>query len=106
MAGKKGETTVANNNNGNQFREDEIIVLDQSRDGKMAKNIFPKIGGRRRLPHEENDQVSITTEIILYDENLAVVKSVGNVQKCLHGLTQKGSPATSHPSDREGPFLK
>jgi hypothetical protein len=41
---------MANNNDGNQFREDEIIVLDQSRDGKMAKNLFPKIGGRRRLP--------------------------------------------------------
>ncbi len=37
----------------------------------MAKNIFPKIGGRLRLAHEENDQLSITTEIIKYDENLA-----------------------------------
>ena len=33
------------------------------RDGKMVKNIFPKIGGRLRLAHEENDQLSITTEI-------------------------------------------
>jgi integrase len=41
---------MANNNNGNQFREDEILVLEQLRDGKMVKNIFPKIGGRLRLP--------------------------------------------------------
>jgi hypothetical protein len=48
----KGETTMANNTNGNQFRDDEIIILDQLRDGKMVKNIFPKIGGRLRLAHE------------------------------------------------------
>jgi len=47
---------MANGNNGNQFREDEIIILEQLRDGKMVKNIFPKIGGRLRLAHEENDQ--------------------------------------------------
>ena len=57
---------------GNQFRDDEIIILDQLREGKMVKNIFPKIGGRLRLAHEENDQLSITTEIIKYDESLGV----------------------------------
>jgi hypothetical protein len=67
--------------NGNQFREDEILVLDQLRDGKWVKNIFPKIGGRLRLAHEENDQLSITTEIIKYDENLAVVKAVTSTNK-------------------------
>jgi hypothetical protein len=60
---------MANNTNGNQFRDDEIIILEQLRDGKMGKNIFPKIGGRLRLAHEENDQLSITTEIIKYDES-------------------------------------
>ena len=39
---------MANGNNGNQFRDDEIIILEQLRDGKMVKNIFPKIGGRLR----------------------------------------------------------
>jgi hypothetical protein len=35
MAGKKGETALANGNNGNQFREDEIIIPDglRGRDG-------------------------------------------------------------------------
>lgn len=61
---------MANNTNGNQFRDDEIILLDQLRDGKMVKNIFPKIGGRLRLAREENDQLSITTEIIKCDESL------------------------------------
>jgi hypothetical protein len=59
---KKGEITMANNN-GNQFREDEIVVLTENREGKMVKNIFPKIGGRLSLAHEENDQISITMEI-------------------------------------------
>jgi hypothetical protein len=72
---------MANNNNGNQFREDEILVLEQLRDGKMVKNIFPKIGGRLRLAHEENEQLSISTEIIRYDENLAVVKAVTSTMK-------------------------
>jgi hypothetical protein len=47
----------------------------------MVKNIFPKIGGRLRLAHEENDQLSITTEIIKYDEDLAVVKAVTSTMK-------------------------
>ena len=72
---------MANNSNGNQFREEEIIILEQLRDGKMVKNIFPKIGGRLRLAHEENDQLSITTEIIKYDENLAVVRAVTSTMK-------------------------
>ena len=65
---------MANNTNGNQFREDEIIILDQLRDGKQVKSIHPKIGGRLRLAHEQNQQISITTEIIRYDESVAVVK--------------------------------
>jgi len=78
---------MANGNNGNQFRDDEIITLDQLRDGKWVKNIFPKIGGRLRLAHEENDQLSITTEIIKYDENLAVVRAITTTMKgSLQGL--------------------
>ena len=48
---------MANQTNGNQFRDDEILVLDQLREGKSVRNIFPKIGGRLRLAHEENDQL-------------------------------------------------
>jgi len=51
---------MTNGNSGNQFREDEIIVIEQLREGKTVRNIFPKIGGRLRLAHEENDQLSIT----------------------------------------------
>jgi hypothetical protein len=62
-ADKNGKATMANGNNGNQFRDNEIIILEQLRDGKMVRNIYPKIGGRLRLAHEENDQLSITSEV-------------------------------------------
>ena len=82
---------MANANNGNQFREDEVIILEQLRDGKLVKSIHPKIGGRLRLAHEQNQQISITTEIIRYDENVAVVKSetptytLGDVELLVNG---------------------
>jgi hypothetical protein len=78
---RKGETAMANQTNGNQFRDDEIIILEQLRDGKMVKSIHPKIGGRLRLAHEQNQQISITTEIIKYDENLVVVKAITSSMK-------------------------
>jgi hypothetical protein len=72
---------MASQTNGNQFRDDEIIILEQLRDGKMVKNIFPKIGGRLRLAAEDNEQLSISTETIKYDGNLAVVKAVTSTMK-------------------------
>jgi len=47
----------------------------------MGQEGFAKIGGRLRLACEENDQLSITAEIIKYDENLAVVKAVPPTMK-------------------------
>ena len=83
---------MANQTNGNQFRDDEIIILDQLRDGNWVKNIFPKIGGRLRLAHEENDQLFITTKIITYDENPAArlsftVLATGSALRWQDGLS-------------------
>ena len=69
------------NNNGNQFRDDEIVVLTENRDGKLVKSIHPKIGGRLRLAHEQDQQISITTEVIRYDENVPVVRAVTTTMK-------------------------
>ncbi|MGE5843125.1 MAG: hypothetical protein ACM335_12645 [Deltaproteobacteria bacterium] len=33
---------MAHGNNGNRFREDESIILEQLRDGKTVRNTFPK----------------------------------------------------------------
>jgi hypothetical protein len=72
---------MANQTNGNQFRDDEIVVLTENRDGKQVKSIHPKIGGRLRLAHEQNQQISITTEVVRYDESVAVVRAVTTTMK-------------------------
>jgi hypothetical protein len=72
---------MGNQANGNQFRDDEIVILTENRDGKRVKSIHPKIGGRLRLAHEDNEKLSISTEIIRYDGNLAVVKAVTSTMK-------------------------
>jgi hypothetical protein len=54
---EKGEKIVANQTNGNQFREDEIVIpihWDKGEE-KWVKSIFPKIGGRLRLAHGDKD---------------------------------------------------
>jgi hypothetical protein len=68
---------MANQINGNQFREDEIVIMAHfdKREETWVRTVYPKIGGRLRLAHEENDQISITTEIVRYDETIAVVKA-------------------------------
>ena len=48
---------------------------------KWVNSIFPKVGGRLRLAHEDNEQMSITTEIVRYDENIAVVMAVTTTSK-------------------------
>lgn len=58
-----------------EFREDEVAILrhwDKKRN-EWVTNVFPKIGGRLRLAHSQNENVSIETEIYKYDGNLAVV---------------------------------
>ncbi len=58
-----------------QFKEDEITFIkrwDKER-GEYITSPFPKIGGRLRLAHEDNEALSIETEIIRYDERIAVV---------------------------------
>jgi len=73
------------NINNNQFREDEIAIMTHwdKKNDRWVKSVYPKVGGRLRLAHEENEKLSITTEIIKYDENLAVVSAVS--------ITKKGS---------------
>jgi hypothetical protein len=74
---------MANQTNGNQFRDDEIVIMAHwdKKEEKWVKSIYPKVGGRLRLAHEANEQMSITTEIIRYDENIAVVVAVCTTSK-------------------------
>ena len=66
-----------------QFREDEIANIrrwDKERN-EYITNPFPKIAGRLRLAHEANEALSIETEIIRYDEQVAVVCAVSKTSK-------------------------
>jgi len=74
---------MENQVNGSQFREDEIVIMshwDKNKE-EWVRTVYPKIGGRLRLAHEDNDNLSITTEIIKYDENIAVVRAVSTTTK-------------------------
>jgi len=69
--------------NNNQFREDEIVNTSyvDKRTGEVVTKPYPKVGGRLRLAHEENGSLSISTEIIRYEENVAVVKAQSTTSK-------------------------
>jgi hypothetical protein len=73
-------TTEKNNN---QFREDEIVIMSHvdKRTGEVVTRPYPKVGGRLRLAHEENGSLSISTEIIRYEENVPVVKAQATTKK-------------------------
>ena len=69
--------------NNNQFRGDEIVIMSHvdKRTGEVVTRPYPKVGGRLRLAHEENGTLSISTEIIRYEENVAVVKAQATTMK-------------------------
>ena len=69
--------------NNNLFREDEIVMMSHldKRTGEVITRPYPKVGGRLRLAHEENGSLSISSEIIRYEENVAVVKAQATTSK-------------------------
>ena len=64
---------MGNNAIVNQFRGDEIAKVDNT--------LYPKVGGRLRLAHEQNHKLSITTNIIKYDGKIAVVSATSTTNK-------------------------
>jgi hypothetical protein len=69
--------------NNNQFREDEIVIISHvdKRTGEVVSRPYPKVGGRLRLAHEANGSLSISTEIIRYEDNVAVVRALATTKK-------------------------
>jgi hypothetical protein len=67
----------------NGFREDEIVILSHydKREKNWVQTSYPKIGGRLRLAHEDNEQLSINTEVVQFDTDLAVVRAVVGTSK-------------------------
>ena len=64
---------MGNNSIVEQFKAVEIQ--------KIGENLYPKIGGRLRMAHEESHNLSIETSIIKYDGNTAIVKAVATTVK-------------------------
>lgn len=69
--------------NNNLFREDEIVIMSHvdKRTGEVVTRPYPKVAGRLRLAHEENGNLNISTEIIRYEENVAVVRALATTKK-------------------------
>ena len=62
-------------NASNAFRDDELVCRKQKINGEWVENYFPRVGGRLRLAHEQNEQLGIQTDVIRFDEQCAVVKA-------------------------------
>lgn len=54
----------------NAFREDELI----SRKVNGQTRVFPVVGGRLRLAHEENQSLNLQTEMVSWDGQYAIFK--------------------------------
>jgi hypothetical protein len=63
----------------NGFREDELVTREV--DGQ--NRVFPVVGGRLRLAHEENQTLDLQTEMVNWDGQYAIFKCCA--------VTSKGS---------------
>ena len=61
--------------NTNGFREEELVSRRVKVGNDWQTRTFPVVGGRLRILHESNDNLSIQTEIIRLDNDFAVVKA-------------------------------
>jgi len=66
-----------------QFRDDEIITMVHwdKQIGVQVTTPYPKIGGRLRIAHENNTQLSISTKVFSYDGQVAVVVATTTTDK-------------------------
>ena len=64
---------MGTNGNG-QFLESELIHRKVKVGSEWQTRIFPVVGGRLRLAHEQNDSLSLQTELVNWDGEYAVFK--------------------------------
>jgi len=67
--------------NANGFREEELVTRKVKVGNEWQSRTFPVVGGRLRILHENNDNLSIQTEIVKLDNDFAVVKAAIESQK-------------------------
>lgn len=64
---------MGTNGNG-QFREDELVSRKVKVGQEWQTRIFPVVGGRLRLAHEENQNLNLQTEMVSWDGQYAIFK--------------------------------
>jgi hypothetical protein len=65
----------------NGFREDELVSRRVKVGNEWQTRVFPVVGGRLRILHENNDRLSIQTEIVKLDNDFVVVKAAVESQR-------------------------
>ena len=74
-----------------QFRDEELVTRRTKVDGEWQIRTFPVVGGRLRLAHEGNKQLSIEAEIIKLEPDVAVVKASVETEKGRYSGTATAS---------------
>ncbi|MGB6064126.1 MAG: hypothetical protein WBG50_04925 [Desulfomonilaceae bacterium] len=64
---------MGTNGNG-QFREDELVSRKAKVGQEWQTHIFPVVGARLRLAHEENQNLNLQTEMVSWDGQYAIFK--------------------------------
>jgi hypothetical protein len=59
------------------FREDELVTRRMNGQSR----IFPVVGGRLRLAHEENEQLGIASEMVSWDGQYAIFRCAATTSK-------------------------
>ncbi|MGO9122097.1 MAG: hypothetical protein ACLQPD_31355 [Desulfomonilaceae bacterium] len=59
----------------NGFPEDELVTRKVKINGEWHTRTFPVVGGRLRILHENNDNLSIQTDIMRLGNDFAAVKA-------------------------------
>jgi hypothetical protein len=71
---------MSTNGNG-QFREDEVVVRRSKINGEWVENRYVKVGGELRVLHQENEHVSIITEILRSEPDYALCRATVTTAK-------------------------
>jgi hypothetical protein len=58
----------------NAFREDELVSRRVKVNGEYQTRIFPVVGGRLRLAHDENQSLNLQTDLVKWDGQFAIFK--------------------------------
>jgi hypothetical protein len=58
----------------NGFRDDELVSRKVKVGNEWQTRVFPVVGGRLRLAHEENQNLNLQTEMVSWDGQYAIFK--------------------------------